>query len=165
MAKEQSPVGPYAKLDDWEGRLNECVRGRYGLGPAWGTNDCMAWVADCIVAQTGVDPLRRYRGRYRTAMGAMRALLRFDGVVQPIELMDKLWGPRVHISQARLGDPVVTTLGQPYEMGPTVGLCYGQRSLFVGTDEHADGLVRLDTLSLEHCYQPWASSSMQSPQS
>lgn len=161
MAKELSPVGPYEKLEDWENRLHECIRGRYGLGPEWGSNDCMTWAADCVLAQTGVDPLKRYRGKYKTARGALRALLRFDGVTQPIELMDKLWGPRVHISQAKLGDLVVTTLGEPFEMGPTVGLCYGARSLFVGTDEHDDGLVRLNTLTLEHCYQPWASSLRQ----
>jgi hypothetical protein len=151
----------HEKLSDWMDRLSECVRGRMAMEPAWGTNDCMVWAADCVLAQTGVDDLAAYRGRYKTARGALRALQQIDKVKLPIELMDRLWGPRVHISQARHGDLVVTTLGEPFDMGPTIGLCYGRRSLFVGTDEHEDGLVRLDTLTLEHCYQPWASSPKQ----
>lgn len=154
-------MAKYEKLDHWEDRLHECVRGRYGLEPDWGTNDCMTWAADCVLAQTGVDTLAAYRGKYKTARGALKALRQIDKVELPIELMDLLWGPRCHISEAKLGDLVVTTLGEPFDMGPTVGLCYGQRSLFVGTDEHADGLVRLDTLTLEHCYRPWASSLRQ----
>jgi hypothetical protein len=152
----------HVKLDDWRDRLAECVNSRIGTQPEWGTNDCMMWAADCVLAQTGVDDLATYRGKYKSAQGGLRVLMRRHKFKQPIELMDLLWGPRLHISQAMHGDLVVSAdLGEPAGMGPSIGLCYGVRSLFVGTDEHADGLVRLDTLSLEHCYRPWASSSRQ----
>jgi hypothetical protein len=146
------------KLPDWQDRLAECVRGRIGRGFEWGTNDCMAWAADCVLAQTGHDDWERYRGRYSTPRGALRAIRRGDGCALPIDLMDRLWGLRLPVHEAIHGDLVVANLGEPAGMGPSVGLCYGLRSLFVGTDEHGDGLVRLDTLTLEHCYRPWASS-------
>ncbi len=150
----------HPKLPDWQDRLSAVVNGRIGRQPEWGTNDCMTWAADCVEAQTGHDYLEAYRGRYHSARGALRALLRLDGVRLPIELMDKLWGPRLPVHQAQHGDLVVVDgLSWPLSMGPSVGLCYGARSLFVGTGENGDGLVRLETLTLEHCYRPWALSS------
>lgn len=150
----------HPKLPDWRDRLNDLIRDRQGMAPDWGTNDCLSWACDAIEAQTGVDYFAAYRGKYTTAKGALRSLKRFDGIVMPIEFMDKHWGRRHHISEAQFGDIVVVS-GQsfPYDMGPSAGVCYGVRSLFVGTGEHGDGLVRLDTLTLEHCYRPWASSS------
>ena len=152
----------HEKLPDWQDRLAALVRERMDMEPGWGTNDCMTWAADCVLAQTGVDTLAPYRGRYTTARGALKALRQIDRVELPIELMDRLWGPRRHLAEAMHGDLVVVDgLSVPFDLGPSVGLCYGARSLFVGTGDDGDGLVRLDTLTLEHCYRPWASSSRQ----
>jgi hypothetical protein len=149
------------KHPDWPSLLAARIHKQNGVEPAWGTADCITWAADCVLAMTGEDDIHEGRGRYSTARGALRVLNKVYGVKLPIDLMDKLWGPRVHISQARIGDIVVKAESEPFAMGPAAGVCYGRRSLFVGTEAGVSGLVAEDTLSLEHCYQPWVSSSKQ----
>ena len=48
---------------------------------AWGECDCCTWACDWVLARRGVDPAARWRGRYRTALGAKRNLRRGLGVV------------------------------------------------------------------------------------
>lgn len=151
-------------LPDWRDRLSARAAEQEGRQPAWGTDDCMTWAADCILAMTGIDTLHAARGKYKTPRGALGVLRRTYGVQLPVELMDQLWGPRVHISQAQLGDIVAGSVGEP-GMGPAAGVCWGRRSLFVGVDAGLPGLVRVETLSLEHCYQPCRSSLRQSSRS
>lgn len=149
------------RINDWPSLLGLCIKSRAARPFKWG-DDCMTWAADCIEAQTGIDTLQAYRGKYKSARGALSCLKRIDGVQLPIDLADKLWGPRVHIAMARLGDIVVADVDvspQTRGMGPSVGLCYGRNSIFVGTDGGPGGLVTLETRSLEHCYQPCHSLS------
>ena len=40
----------------------------------WGRDDCMLAVADVVLTITGKDPARRFRGTYRTKLGARRVL-------------------------------------------------------------------------------------------
>lgn len=119
----------------------------------------MLWAADCVEAQTGVDTLAAYRGRYSSAMGAAKALRQIGQVERTEELMANVWGPRHHISRAQMGDIVALQTNET--LGLAAGVCYGRRSFFVGTDGQRDGLVALDTLSLEHCYKPCHSLSKQ----
>lgn len=41
---------------------------------AWGTDDCALWCMNVLRGVLGYDPAERYRGRYRTRLGALRAL-------------------------------------------------------------------------------------------
>lgn len=148
----------YARRPDWVHRLADEIRESWCRPFEWGENDCLQWAGRCVEAQAGVNPLEVHRGRYCSPASALRVLRDLEGVRLPVDLADKLWGPRVHIARARMGDLVAADLGQPANMGPSVGVCYGRNSLFVGTRASDSGIVRLDTLTLEHCYQPWASS-------
>lgn len=152
-----APAGPYPRRGDWIDQLAAAVREHLAEPFEWGQHDCLQWASKAVEAMTDVDPLAVHRGAYRSPSGAMRVLRR-EGVRLPINLADKLWGPRVPIAFARMGDIVACGAGQPADMGPSLGVCNGRGSLFVGTGARDSGLVLLETLSLEHCYQPWASS-------
>lgn len=149
----------YELLPDWPDRLAAVIRSSQDQPFEWGKHDCALWTSSCVEAMTGIDTLAGYRGKYKTPKGALRQLLRRDGVLSTLELADKHWGERRPIAFARLGDVVMADLGEPRELGPSLGICYGRTSLFVGIDAGHQGLIRLETLSLEHSYQPWASSS------
>lgn len=64
-----------ARLPDWRQRLwRECWR------PAsfkWGQRDCAFFVADCIKAMTGRDPVKDLRKSYKTETGARRLILQY----------------------------------------------------------------------------------------
>lgn len=150
----------HVKFDDWPTRLSCLIHSARERAFSWGDHDCLAWAAATVEAQCGVDDLADLRPRrYKTAKGAA-LWLRRNGVERTEELTDRLWGPRQHVSRAKLGDVVAGRLGDP-ELGLSLGLCYGRNSLFVGVEGGRHGLVTLDTLSLEHCYTPWASYSKQ----
>lgn len=144
------------KLPNWIDRLARLIRDRKHTPFEWGKHDCCLWAADAVEAQTGIDQAPNWRGSYSTPIGAVRLLTR-EGVRSPTELATRLWGPKQHISRAKIGDIVVGHLGDRFK--DALGVCYGRNSLFVGTDAGHPGLVTLQTLNLEHCYTPWAASS------
>jgi hypothetical protein len=144
------------RYDDWAVRLSLIIKARRHEPFAWGSNDCMAWAADCVEAQTGIDTLADYRGQYDSAGGALRALRLIGSHKRTDSLMDQIWGPKWHISSAMIGDIVTVNSGTD-KLGLSAGICYGRNSFFVGTSEGQHGLVTLNTLSLEHCHKPWAS--------
>tara|TARA_R110002012_G_scaffold101777_2_gene241138 strand:- start:187 stop:540 length:354 start_codon:yes stop_codon:yes gene_type:complete len=47
----------------------------------WGQNDCALWVASYVYEQTGVDPAKILRGRYKTALGCHRLLKKEGGLL------------------------------------------------------------------------------------
>ena len=42
----------------------------------WGQQDCCLFAADWVLAVTQIDPAQAFRGKYRTELGAKRALKR-----------------------------------------------------------------------------------------
>jgi hypothetical protein len=153
---EATGMSTYTRFEDWPNRLAHLIASRKASPFVWGSNDCMMWGAECIIAQAGVDTLKAYRGVYSSPGGAAKALRQIGSHKRTEGLMDEIWGPRRHISRARLGDIVAADFGD--RLGFSAGLCYGRRSLFVGTIAGKPGLVTLDTRNLEHSYQPWALS-------
>lgn len=65
---------PLVRLPDWRSRLSACVEGALQRPFEWGQHDCMLFPADAVLAMTGVDPAKEWRGRYSTRIGAARIL-------------------------------------------------------------------------------------------
>ncbi len=64
------------RVADWDVRLAAFLRARRAQGFAWGQRDCALFAADWVKEATGEDPAAAYRGKYRTAAGALKALRR-----------------------------------------------------------------------------------------
>lgn len=64
------------RTDDWLIRLHEAVEAQRHDQFAWGERDCALFAADCVLAMTGTDPAKGFRGRYKTSQGAALALKR-----------------------------------------------------------------------------------------
>ncbi|MHA1571607.1 MAG: DUF6950 family protein [Alphaproteobacteria bacterium] len=64
---------------DWDASLIAFVEARAKTPFEWGGNDCALFVCDAIQVMTGIDPAGPFRGRYKTAMGAARALKKYAG--------------------------------------------------------------------------------------
>lgn len=88
---------------------------------------------------TGVDHLAAFRGRYRSAKGAVRALKRIGGVETLEELTTRILKHPALPETAQRGDLVLIDT----ELGPTLGICLGARSVFAGHD----GLAYAPTLT------------------
>jgi len=65
--------------DPGEQQLSAFLRAMARASFAWGASDCSLVMADWCRVRRGVDPAASLRGRYRTALGAMRYVRRHGG--------------------------------------------------------------------------------------
>lgn len=120
---------------DWQARLDAVLRAAETRPFAWGRQDCALFACDCIAAMCGEDPAARFRGRYRTARGACRAIRRLGGARDLGDLATKALGAAIAPAFARRGDLAeVETDG-----GPALGIVLGGVIALVAPE----GLVRV----------------------
>lgn len=114
--------------------------------------DCARWTASCQTVVTGIV-YDVSNAKYKTEKGALLYITR-NGCETVEQLAEKVLGPRLPISFAGAGDPVLADLGKlglagglP-QIGLVLGICNGRTSYFVGES----GLIEIPTLSLECCF-------------
>lgn len=118
---------------DWERLLGEYVASMSTVVFNHGTNDCALFAAGAVLAMTGSDPAKAFRGRYRSQAGAVRALRQIgDGDLE--STIDGMF-ERKPSAFAQRGDLIWN--------GEAVGVCAGGFAWFVGVDPEKEGLVRI----------------------
>jgi hypothetical protein len=124
--------------EDWEKRLNQHLE---SVGPfEWGTNDCCLFAANAVLAMTGDDYAKPYRG-YKTAKGA---LSRLKGIGVAGVASQALGAPKAAVF-AKRGDVVSFDSGDAIALG----VCIGAKIAAVGQD----GLVMLP---MSQAIQAWS---------
>jgi hypothetical protein len=126
------------RFDNWEKLLNDYLS---QVGPfEWGANDCCLFAANGVLAMTGEDYAKPYRG-YKTAKGALSKLkdIGVDGVAT------KALGEPKPPTLAKRGDVVSFESGD----GLALGLCIGAKIAAVGQD----GLIMLP---MNQALQAWS---------
>lgn len=114
------------KVAHWEYILADRLEAAQAQPFAWGAHDCATWAFDLRRDLTGgADVAAAWRGRYRTALGALRVMRRLG------------WPDLEAMGRDLLGDPLVTPLlaqrGDVVLGGqdPAFGVCAGARAAFV----------------------------------
>lgn len=59
--------------------LPQFLDSRRNVPFAWGSNDCATFAADAIQAITGTDIAEKFRGKYTTEVGALKAIKEITG--------------------------------------------------------------------------------------
>lgn len=122
------------RRSDWEFRLADYLEAVGDRPFAWGWHDCALHSANAVLAMTGTDFAKLFRGRYRTAIGSARALKRYGaGTLEAT--IDTLF-PSISRAFAGRGDLVMHA--------GALGICIGGHGLFVGEEGGAAGLVRIE---------------------
>ena len=68
------------RVEGWEKKLNARIENHLVLKQVWGEVDCCMFPCDWIIEATGsADPAKDFRGRYKTKIGANRAIKEFAG--------------------------------------------------------------------------------------
>lgn len=104
-------VQELTRLPDWRARLQAEIEAQRHAPFAWGARDCALGLAGGVVqALTGVDLRRGWRGKYKTARGAMKALRAagFESLGDAVASML----PEIHPSQAHVGDLALVNEGE-----------------------------------------------------
>jgi len=119
------------RLADWEARLSTYLADNADIELVYGKTDCCLFAAGAVLVQTGEDPMPEFRGKYRSAAGAVRAL-RTIGAGDLEKTLDAKF-ERKAIGFAGRGDLVMHD--------GAVGVCWTNFALFVPLE--GSGLVRV----------------------
>lgn len=112
------------RLPDWHARLIALIHARKAQPMAWGVNDCCLWPADAVLAMTGRDPAKPWRGTYSSARGARLALAMVGGLAGA----GALCGPEIQPLCAQVGDVGLVSSNGMREAG---AVCIGANWLAV----------------------------------
>lgn len=139
-----------ARLEDWETRLAAAIESRSCEPRIWGENDCALTVGSFILAQTGDDPARDFRGMYSTEVGAARRMRRFAGDVADVaaKIAAENGWPEVAPAFAHRGDVVLHDHAPALALG--IVAMTGTHGLFV------DAVVGLDLVRVSDCCRAWS---------
>lgn len=122
MEDTVSPV-KLKRLRGWRGSLAAALAKTAGAPFEWHDNDCgLGLAAPCVMAMTGVDLGEPFRGRYKTAAGALKALKRqgFDDIAATAAHHFE----EIHPSRATVGD--IAAIKAP-DTGWGLGIVIGER--------------------------------------
>jgi len=137
------------RADNWEQKLGEYIASIERKPFSWGTHDCALSVCDAALAMTGVDMATEFRGKYSTALSAVRAIRNFcGGNLEDLaaKVSEQFGLQEVPVLMAQRGDVCVHYT----EHGPALG--------FVGMDgwlvlyPGSEGVTRVP---LDQCERAW----------
>lgn len=122
------------RLADWRARYEltiDAVRVNPATG-AWGAGDCLTGLVGPVVeALTGADPFAHYRGRYKTARGAL-GIMRRSGFDNLADLVASELTPLEHPSQCWVGDVVAIPSDDDFAFA--LGVVNGERAFVLQTN-------------------------------
>lgn len=114
------------RYNDWEVRLATYIKTVRADVSALGDAPCARFAAGAVESQTGVDHYAPFRGKYRSATGAAKAL-RTIGAGTLEATFDRHLDARESPAFAQRGDIVFD--------GVAVGVCIGATALFIADGE------------------------------
>lgn len=109
------------RKETWDIELFSLIKSRRNTPFEWGKHDCTLFVADCILAMTGVDPAKEYRN-YSTEQGAMLIVGKFGSLEKLVDSMLS----RVDVKLAQRGDVVMIESLPGVTGKAALGICLGQ---------------------------------------
>jgi len=137
------------KPNNYHSLLAQFIKRGQNIPFSWGNHDCCLFACNCVVAMTGLDPGKKYRGRYSTELGAKKILKKLAGgdVETAFTNVFGAIKPRLNATN---GDIVLVVT----ELGKTAGIICGGQVWLVGIDG-------LTTMPLDAIVGCWSISTMQ----
>lgn len=93
------------RLKDWRPRLDDYLQSIEGKGFDWAELNCAFFVADCVLAMTGVDMAAEFRGKVTDLASALVEMQR-HGYVDHIDFAEKHLA-EIPVGEATFGDIAV----------------------------------------------------------
>ena len=112
-----SSVQSLTRSDGWDRRLEAVASAQVTVLPEWGVSDCLLSAGEAMEAVVGIDPLKKFRGKYKTEAGAAKHMLR-NGCKNVKDVFEIYLGLEpVNRFSARRGDVGVTLINDEYVAG------------------------------------------------
>lgn len=149
--KEPQPNGEkqakmYYRLNNWPQKLNEFIEARRATPFEWGKNDCSLFVADAIMAMTGIDVAKELRGKYSTEIGAYKIISEYGEIEDVVEALGcpiKLF--KSSVATLARGDIALVVLEGNKR---AIGINLGRNVAFTGKNG-------LEFVSIRQCVKGW----------
>ena len=117
-----SSISNSIRAANWDRALEDIASAHVSVIPAWGVSDCLMCAADAIKAVVGSDPLKAFRGRYKTEAGAAKKM-RQNGCENVRDVFEHYLGLEpVNRFAARRGDVGVMIVNGEYVAGFVCGM-------------------------------------------
>jgi hypothetical protein len=140
-----SSITSSIRVSGWDRAVEEVATRHLSIAPEWGVSDCLMATGDAILAVTGIDPFKAFRGRYKTEAGAAKKM-RQNGCANVRDVFEIFLGLEpVNRLSARRGDVGVVTINGEYVAGFVCG------SGFAIKQPH--GLSFLPVTDIEQAYK------------
>lgn len=135
------------RLEYWETKLNKFIEEHLNKPQKWGEVDCCMTVGNMILATTGKDPLKKFRGKYKTEIGAGRQIKKAGG---------DLLGAADKICEEFGFEEVPNGFGQRGDVRLVIG-DNGQALAFIGPGGKTwcSGKTGLDEVNKEQFIKTW----------
>lgn len=130
------------RIPNWETALNRFLADRSTVPFAYGRNDCALFASDAVLAMTGKDPAQDFRGKYRSMTGSIRVLRSIGN--GDLESTFSARFKEKPVSFAKRGDLVWD--------GEAVGVCFGDRAVFVGENAQREGLFLVPMTAMKKAW-------------
>lgn len=130
------------RYEDWPERLNDYLSKPHAFD--WETCNCALFAADAVIAMTGHDFAKVYRGP-KTKRGMISRMLRVSGG-DVVTTAIKEGGNPKQPSMAKRGDVVSIK----YNGMNILGICNGGSSFFISENE---GLIIIPTLKCSNAWE------------
>lgn len=113
------------RLSNWPSKLDAFLASRRLVPFAYGSNDCVLFALDAVLAITGTDLAEPFRGKYKTLRGAQGVMTRYAGTLEDCA--------------ARLAStsglrPIAVGFAQRGDVGYAIDPGFGPTILVRGTD-------------------------------
>lgn len=131
-----------SRKPDWETALSEFIGDCADKPFVYGEHDCAMFAANAVVAVTGTDPIPKFRGKYSTQTGSIKALKRYGAGTLESTIDSKFEVKPA--SNAIRGDLAF------YE--GSVGVVMGGFAVFVGENDKKPGLVKVPRADWEKAW-------------
>jgi hypothetical protein len=96
------------RYSDWPSRLHSYLETRRYAEFAYGSHDCCLFVADAIVAMTGIDVAASFRNTYHSGPGALRRICAYSAFATVEDLVATVFRehglPEISPAHAARGD-------------------------------------------------------------
>lgn len=97
------------RLTDWQLRFSDATREAHDKRFKWGEHDCCLWVANCVLAITGIDYAESWRGKYSDESGAYALIKKGESLTKMVTSVLKT--EAINPNYANVGDVVLIVTG------------------------------------------------------
>lgn len=130
------------KHHNWQILFEAFIGQRRALPFAWGTNDCVIFASDCVLALTGTDPVPEGLRGLHTAKRSYRAIRGLGGLTG---IATTALGEPMPAAFAQVGDVVLTKAGKR----DMLAICNGGTAIAPA----AVGLAHIDMATASLCWR------------